>query len=258
LTEASRERSNNGSTFTAAATLPPAAPLILENTLTDDQATADAGQRFFRVNTKDVCGTTLMSNQVATIFLKGQALEAGGANALQWTAYQNNLADTLTYQLFRAVSGGGTVQAIASLGATELKYDDNIDFSKPDLMQVCYYVEATAQLVLPDGTLRTVVSRSNTVCLEQPARIYIPNVFAPAGINAVFQPILPFGEPAGYHMIIYDRWGGQVFESNSIDTGWDGKKKGKAMPQGVYLYYIRLEQNGGRVIEKTGDVMLMR
>ena len=61
-----------------------------------------------------------------------------------------------------------------------------------------------------------------------------------------------------YHLIIYDRWGGQVFESESISTGWNGKKNGKAMPQGVYLYYIRLEQSGGRVIEKTGDVMLMR
>lgn len=260
LSDANVERSANGSNFSNATALavPFAAPLTPDNNLTDANAGADVARRLYRVATEDVCGVEFLSNEVATIFLKGEAMEAGGANSLIWSPYQNGLADTITYQLFRTPVGGSSPQLIATLGGNEIQYIDDIDLSKPDLMQACYYVEATAQLVLPDGSMRTVVSRSNVICLEQPARIYIPNVFAPNGINSVFQPIMPFGEPMSYHLIIYDRWGGQVFESESISTGWNGKKNGKAMPQGVYLYYIRLEQSGGRVIEKTGDVMLMR
>jgi gliding motility-associated-like protein len=58
---------------------------------------------------------------------------------------------------------------------------------------------------------------------------------------------------------IYDRWGGQVFESIGIENGWDGKKAGKDWPGGVYVYRIIYSVDGvaGKQ-ERIGVVMLVR
>jgi len=39
-------------------------------------------------------------------------------------------------------------------------------------------------------------------------------------------------------MLIYNRWGQQIFESHNINKGWDGKYKGKLVELGVYTYRI--------------------
>ena len=100
--------------------------------------------------------------------------------------------------------------------------------------------------------------RSNTVCLVPSPKVFVPNVFAPNGVNNIFRPQLSFGDLAEYELNIYDRWGGQVFQSASIDKGWDGRRNGEVMPQGVYLYFISLRLAGGETVELQGDVMLLR
>ncbi len=73
-------------------------------------------------------------------------------------------------------------------------------------------------------------------------RVYAANVFAPesGGPGNVFQlfPGCPF--LAG-RWRIYDRWGALLFESNDLNTGWDGRLNGKLLPPGVYLYDAELQ-----------------
>ena len=39
----------------------------------------------------------------------------------------------------------------------------------------------------------------------------------------------------GYLLLVYNRWGGVVFESSSQEIGWDGKMKNSDLaPSGVY------------------------
>ena len=61
-----------------------------------------------------------------------------------------------------------------------------------------------------------------------------------------------------YKLYVFDRWGGQVFQSNDIDTGWDGKRNGEPLPQGIYIYFIRLTTSTGETVDIQGDVMLLR
>jgi len=60
-------------------------------------------------------------------------------------------------------------------------------------------------------------------------------------------------------LTIFDRWGGEVFESSGIENGWDGKKAGKDCPGGVFVYKIVYSVDGvaGRQ-ERVGTVMLVR
>lgn len=54
---------------------------------------------------------------------------------------------------------------------------------------------------------------------------YVPNSFTPDDDehNPVFKPIFTAGfDPMDYKMVIFNRWGEMVFESNDADYGWDG------------------------------------
>ena len=73
---------------------------------------------------------------------------------------------------------------------------------------------------------------------------YTPNAFSPNGNNTndVFKPNLDKRvQVKSYEFQVYDRWGDQVFRSTDLDTGWDGFIKGQAAPQGVYLYWFKIE-----------------
>ena len=60
-------------------------------------------------------------------------------------------------------------------------------------------------------------------------------------------------------MQVYDRWGGLVFESNSIEQGWDGNNlSGDWANNGLYLYHIATYDINGRLWVYNGELNLMR
>jgi gliding motility-associated-like protein len=85
--------------------------------------------------------------------------------------------------------------------------------------------------------------------------VYIPNSFTPNGdgVNDVFKIIskLPCDT---YKFIIYDRWGGKIFETNDpLNSGWDGYHDGYAVAEGDYIYYLI-----GTKSTKSGNLVLTR
>ncbi|NCU77454.1 MAG: hypothetical protein EBV59_11065, partial [Synechococcaceae bacterium WB7_1C_051] len=75
---------------------------------------------------------------------------------------------------------------------------------------------------------------------------YIPNAFTPDGdpFNPQFKPLFPVGfDIYNYNMLIYNRWGEVVFETNNVEVGWDGSygTEGLDAPPGVYTYYIHIK-----------------
>jgi gliding motility-associated-like protein len=74
--------------------------------------------------------------------------------------------------------------------------------------------------------------------------------------NEVFHPV-----SAGvvvYRLLIYNRWGNLLFESNDINVGWDGYYKGKLCEQGVYVYRATGRYTNGKTYDVRGDVTLLR
>ncbi|HRY98681.1 MAG TPA: gliding motility-associated C-terminal domain-containing protein [Bacteroidales bacterium] len=69
--------------------------------------------------------------------------------------------------------------------------------------------------------------------------MFIPNAFTPwrpDGINDEF--LVKATRIAEYSIIIFNRWGGLIFESHSLDDPWDGTYHGKLCPSSVYYYRI--------------------
>ena len=230
----------------------------MDNTFTDLITDPNSGSYRYQVDVTDECGVTTSSNTVRTIFLEAKAFD--GLNDLQWTPYENELAVVNNYKVFRLSSTGGPVN-IGTFDANTLLAADKVDLGDPDQSQACYYVEAEVTVTVNDSIVRTVLSRSNTACAQQLARVYVPSAFSPNddGRNDTFRPYLQFGTPATYELTIYNRWGGQVFQTTDFSEGWDGfSSNGERVPVGPYTFYIRIEQADGIILEEFGEVSLLR
>jgi gliding motility-associated-like protein len=60
-------------------------------------------------------------------------------------------------------------------------------------------------------------------------------------------------------MIVFDRWGVEVFSSDDITKGWNGKTvNDEPMPEGVYVYRLEMRSNTNRDIVKNGQITLLR
>ena len=94
-------------------------------------------------------------------------------------------------------------------------------------------------------------------CAE--CQIYAPTVFAPdkGSPNDVFQ-IFPGCAVSSVWLQIYDRWGNLVYTSNENKMAWDGTRKGKRMPPGVYVYYAEIEFGADERKTISGSVTLIR
>ncbi len=93
--------------------------------------------------------------------------------------------------------------------------------------------------------------------------IYIPNAFSPNGdgINDELQ-VFSNCETISYNFKVYNRWGGLLFSSSSIDEPWRGENRdGRKVGLGVYVYLVTLEFNVNGVVTKivrSGDVTVFR
>ena len=86
----------------------------------------------------------------------------------------------------------------------------------------------------------------------------VPNAFTPEGNNPVFKPVIPYLNGGSYRMIIFNRWGQQLFETTDLNKGWDGSYKSKLVAQGVYVYRIKITDRNGKSYKKQGNVVVVR
>ncbi len=93
---------------------------------------------------------------------------------------------------------------------------------------------------------------------------YIPNALNPrSSQNNVFGVFVPAASLVLIEELsIYDRWGGLVFARSNIGASdpshyWDGRVDGEFISNGVYVYRIRLDQNGLKS-EMSGTVTVLQ
>ena len=90
--------------------------------------------------------------------------------------------------------------------------------------------------------------------------IYVPNAFTPNGdgLNDIFkaQGI----DITKFNMKIFNRWGELIFESDDIESGWNGASPNSDYfsPPGIYEYIIVAQEHQGEVFEYRGHIQLLR
>ncbi len=230
-------------------------PLVTSNHIDLAFQDIDKNKLFYKIETIDSCAQLIFSNYVATVFAQASPLE-NFTNKISWTAYDNPYSTVQYYEVFKNTTNGNSIKIATVTNA--LTAEDPLNPQIAAEQDACYYVVAHANVRLPIGSPNNVTSRSNTVCAHQSVDLQMPNAFAPEGNNNVFKPAAVFTRSAAYSMQIFDRWGGKLFETNDISTGWDGTANGRAMPQGVYIYLIKAKEPEKNAIEKRGSVFLLR
>ena len=88
--------------------------------------------------------------------------------------------------------------------------------------------------------------------------LFIPNSFTPNedNLNDIFLPIMEGIDQ--YNLIIFNRWGENLFETTDQAQGWNGKHKTITVQQGIYIYRITTKNKSGEVNEITGHINLIR
>ncbi|MDQ3108871.1 MAG: PKD domain-containing protein [Bacteroidota bacterium] len=101
---------------------------------------------------------------------------------------------------------------------------------------------------------------TDTVTVEviEAYSIFVPGSFSPNsdGTNDVL-----FVRGAGIKeltFVVYDRFGEKVFESTSVNDGWDGSFRGKDMNTGIYVWYVTAVFYNATTETLKGDVSLVR
>jgi len=96
-----------------------------------------------------------------------------------------------------------------------------------------------------------VFSLSNEAEVVPAMTIYVPNTFTPNGdgLNDTFGIS---GEAIkDFNLVVYNRWGQKLFETENVNLQWDGTVNGEVAPQGSYAYMLSAQGPvGGKQIKK--------
>lgn len=91
--------------------------------------------------------------------------------------------------------------------------------------------------------------------------IYFPNGFTPNsdGLNDTYSPKALDYEPESYEMIIFNRWGQEVFRTKDFNNHWNGKDRfNNALSPGVYSYIATVAEWTGFQRKYTGSITIAK
>ena len=99
---------------------------------------------------------------------------------------------------------------------------------------------------------------SNQVFVESHSHCGWGKIFTPNGdgMNDEFEIVCD--RIADFEIVIFNRWGNIMFESNDISNSWDGTKNGKDVPEGTYFFIFKAKGTDGQTWDEKGSLTLMR
>lgn len=97
-----------------------------------------------------------------------------------------------------------------------------------------------------------------TVNVDNSLILYVPNAFTPNG-DEINDELKVYGVSLqSIDFRVFDRWGEQVFYTDDLEKGWDGKFKGEILPPDVYIYYLDAFYLDGQKKSMKGSVTLIK
>jgi gliding motility-associated-like protein len=117
---------------------------------------------------------------------------------------------------------------------------------EPDTMLSC--ATCPSPVSMPGSSITYTVTGTDTSGCQGRATVvivtdslFLPNVFSPNGdgINDVL--LLNYHGDAFYQILIFDRWGREIFQTKDKLVMWDGRTSGgENAPEGVYFMAVRI------------------
>jgi gliding motility-associated-like protein len=106
------------------------------------------------------------------------------------------------------------------------------------------------------ATINIIVQDCSTGDIDPHA--VVPNAFSPNGDGENDVLFVRGSGVSQLSFIVYDRWGEKVFETTSINAGWDGTFRGKELDPAVFSYYMNVTFVDGTSKIEKGDITLIQ
>lgn len=240
---------------------PPTAPYRI--TFTDFGANP-AHAYYYRITATDSCGLRDTVSNIGRNIVVYPRPNENLTNTLRWTPYQSWDGEVGGYDIYRSVDDGNSYTKVGSAQGYDTTFTDNISAFAHERVPFCYHVVAT-EVNNPnnyiDDSGKPYSSVSNTACIQQRVKLFMPNAFRPNSAiidNQTFGPSVRFEDVSRYRLLVLNRWGTVVFETTDPTRRWDGTHQGKPMPPGVYVYKVQYATVGDVQEEEMGSFSLLR
>jgi gliding motility-associated-like protein len=193
--------------------------------------------------------TVSVSDECQTFTVEGTTTVNVTAPVADFIISSNVLFEHLPITFQNLTVGGDTYQWTFGDGHSSTLVHPNNTYDVPDT----YYVTLIATNSI--GCKDTVIK---PITIQEEYWIYVPNTFTPDGnqFNNTFKASMINIKQT--EVSIYDRWGQEVFHSNSIRWEWDGTYKDFLVPDGTYTYKIKYVSNSGIEDTIVGHVNVLK
>ena len=121
-----------------------------------------------------------------------------------------------------------------------------------------YILEGTYTVTLIAQTGACTDSDSKTITVILPVIYNKPNVFTPNGDGDNDYFTINAQNASALEIVILNRWGNVLFESNDVNFKWDGKtKSGQKADDGTYFYKFTITDHAGTEKMEHGFVQII-
>lgn len=173
-------------------------------------------------------------------------------NTLTWDDYTKWGGGVASYNIYRAINGTFDPTPINNVPFGTNIYVDNVEDYVSAQGKFSYYVEAVEGSGNVHGFMDK--AKSNPADAYVEVSVFVPNAFAPRGINNVWLPVAQYVEKTDYKVMVFNRWGEKIFETQSDTEGWTGD----AATDDVYVYMIEYKNARGEFIQLKGHLNIVR
>ena len=136
-------------------------------------------------------------------------------------------------------------------GTSSTNVDPSITYSAEGSYIICLIASTAANCA--DTTCQTI-----EVIEEVESVIGIPNAFSPNNDSHNDVLYVRGSGITSFTLLIYNRYGEKVFETNDLSNGWNGTYKGKPENTGVFAYYLEYEYDNGDKNSLKGNITLVK
>jgi len=191
------------------------------------------------LNVRDTCGAF----RAANVFIGIEDV-----TAIATMSYTENALYTIDLQNFSTESA---VQYLWDLGDGTTSDEEEFFYTYVDTEDHIISLTAFTQGGCTDKTTLNYIA---------PTLVYVPTAFTPNndGLNDFLQIV---GNGVNkINMLIFDRWGHQVYQITSLDQRWGGNKQDGDyyLPSGVYNYIIDGIDTRGKEFTQKGSINIIR
>lgn len=265
---------NTGCTGTQTVTITEPTPIVITETIVDENcgagdgsisiAATGGGASFYTYSWAPGGQTT---SSITGLSVGNYTVTVTGNNGCSETAtYSVSQIGSLNVVATPSVTtiNSGESIVLAATGATDYTWTPSAGLSCDDCPNPTATPSTTTTYIVT-GTDPSGCTGSDTVLIVVElvcGDVFVPNIFSPNGV----------GDPENNQLCVYgncirelrfrifNRWGQLVFETEDPTLGecWDGTFKGQDMMTGTYVYTLYVETFDNEVIEKSGNITLVK